>query len=438
MKTETTNKRVGRALAEAKERYRQANPKSLAQHERAAEVMPGGNTRTVIFTDPFPLTLVTGKDARVRSLDGHWYRDFLGEYTAGFYGHSDPRLKEAVLEALERGWSMGGHTEVEAEMASLINDRFPSMELMRFANSGTEANLYAISAARAVTGRKKVVVFEGGYHGGVFVFSAGARHPLTAPFDFVVAPYNDVGATSALLEAAAPDIAAVIVEQMQGSGGCIPADRAFLEFLRDWTRRNGAVLIFDEVMTSRLSYGGLQSIHDIAPDMTTLGKYLGGGFSFGAFGGSAEIMKRFDPRQPHAITHAGTFNNNIFTMTAGVAGMKFILTQAVIHEVNARGDRLRERLNAIASRAAFPMQFTGRGSMMNVHMTRNDVKSVRDLKDADLALRDLFYFDLLAQGFWIAKRGMVNLAVPTTDADCDALADAIESFVSDRSNLGLD
>lgn len=438
MNTNTASLRVSHALTEAKEQYRQANPKSLAQHQRAAEVLPGGNTRTVIFTDPFPLTLVTGKDARVRSLDGHWYRDFLGEYTAGFYGHSDLRLKEAVHEALERGWSMGGHTEIEAEMASLIQDRFPSMELMRFANSGTEANLYAISTARAVTGRNKVVVFEGGYHGGVFVFSGGGRHPLTAPFDFIVAPYNDVAGTAALLNDSALDIAAVIVEPMQGSGGCIPAEREFLQFLREWTNRNEAILIFDEVMTSRLSYGGLQSVHAICPDMTTLGKYLGGGFSFGAFGGRVDIMDRFNPLRPNSITHAGTFNNNIFTMSAGVAGMKSILTRSTIVEVSARGENLRKRLNSIASRAVFPMQFTGKGSMMNVHMTRADVRSIRELKDNRLPLRDLFYFDMVSAGFWIAKRGMINLAVPTSEADCDALADAVESFVAARSNLRLD
>jgi len=434
----TAQRRVSQELAEAKEHYRLANPKSHAQHLRAAEVLPGGNTRTVIFTDPFPITLVTGKDARVRSLDGHWYRDFLGEYTAGFYGHSDSRLRDAVLAALERGWSMGGHTEVEAEMAALINQRFPSMELLRFANSGTEANLYAISAARAITGRSKVVVFEGAYHGGVFVFSTPARHPLTAPFDFIVAPYNDAAGTSTLLEEHAADIAAVIVEPMQGSGGCIPATREFLQFLREWTSRNGTVLIFDEVMTSRLSYGGLQGIHALTPDMTTLGKYMGGGFSFGAFGGKAEIMGRFDPLKADAITHAGTFNNNVFTMTAGVAGLKSILTEDLLTTVNQRGEKLRSRLNAIASRAAFPMQFTGRGSMMNVHMIGAEVRSIRDLKGSHVPLRDLFYFDMLREGFWIAKRGMINLAVPTTDADCAALEEAVDKFVASRSDLSLD
>lgn len=437
MNTTAKTRHVSIALAEAKEEYTKANPRSYAQHLRAAEVMPGGNTRTVIFTDPFPLTLVAGKDARVCSLDGNWYRDFLGEYTAGFYGHSNPILREAVMQALEQGWSMGGHTEAEAEMAHLIRERFPSMEFLRFANSGTEANLYAIQTARAVTGRNKIVVFEGAYHGGVFVFSGASRHPLTAPFDFVLAPYNDPEAAAALIDQHAGEIAAVIVEPMQGSGGCIPASKEFLKFLRDWTTRAGAVLIFDEVMTSRLAFGGLQSLHGIRPDMTTLGKYLGGGFSFGAFGGKQEIMGRFNPLGPNSISHAGTFNNNIFTMTAGSAGMKHVLTEALLSEVTARGEKLRQRLNDIASRSELPMTFTGRGSMMNVHMTRAVVNSVRDLKASHIPLRDLFYFDLLKQGFWIAKRGMINLCIPTTEADCDALVQAVEQFVKERTGLGL-
>lgn len=437
MNTTAQTQHVSTALAEAKEEYKNANPRSHAQHLKAAEVMPGGNTRTVIFTDPFPLTLVAGKDARVCSLDGGWYRDFLGEYTAGFYGHSNPTLREAVMKALEQGWSMGGHTEAEAEMAHLIRERFPSMELLRFANSGTEANLYAISTARAVTGKTKVVVFEGAYHGGVFVFSGVGRHPLTAPFEFVVAPYNDTEAAAHVLAQHMGEIAAVIVEPMQGSGGCIPASREFLQFLRDWTTDNGSVLIFDEVMTSRLAFGGLQSLHGICPDMTTLGKYLGGGFSFGAFGGKQEIMGRFNPLQPNSISHAGTFNNNVFTMTAGSAGMKHVLTRELLSEVTARGEKLRTRLNDVASTTELPMTFTGRGSMMNVHMTRATVRSVRDLKASHAPLRDLFYFDMLKQGFWIAKRGMINLCIPTTDADCDSLVEAVEQFVAQRSSLSL-
>lgn len=437
MSSAAVGRQVTHALAEAKEHYRKSNSESYAQHLAASRALPGGNTRSVIFVDPFPITLTEGKNAMVRSLDGRWYIDFLGEYTAGFYGHSNPHLRDAAMAALERGWSMGGHTEAEAEMALLLQERFPSLELLRFANSGTEANLYAISTARAYTGKKKVVVFEGAYHGGVFVFSGASRHPLTAPFEFIVAPYNDVNGTTALLAEHASDIAAVIVEPMQGSGGCIPATREFLQHLREWTALHGAVLIFDEVMTSRLSYGGMQAVHSITPDMTTLGKYLGGGFSFGAFGGKSDIMSMFNPLRPNAIGHAGTFNNNIFTMTAGAAGMKHILTKALITEVNDRGERLRARLNEIAARSELPMTFTGKGSMMNVHMTREKVSSVRDLKDNFQPLRDLFYYDMEREGFWIAKRGMINVSIPTTNADCDALVDAVARFSETRGELIL-
>ncbi|CAG2153137.1 aspartate aminotransferase family protein [Cupriavidus numazuensis] len=437
MNTAAVVRQVSHALAEAKELYRESNTESYAQHVAASRALPGGNTRTVIFVDPFPITLTEGKDAQVKSLDGRWYRDFLGEYTAGFYGHSNPHLRAAAMAALDRGWSMGGHTEAEAEMAFLLQERFPSMELLRFANSGTEANLYAISTAMAYTGKKKIVVFEGAYHGGVFVFSGASRHPLTAPFDFIVAPYNDIEGTTALLAQHANEIAAVIVEPMQGSGGCIPASLEFLQHLREWTALHGTVLIFDEVMTSRLSYGGMQAVHTITPDMTTLGKYLGGGFSFGAFGGRSEIMNVFNPLRPNAIGHAGTFNNNIFTMTAGAAGLKHVLTKSLIEEVNGRGEKLRRQLNELVSGSSLPMTFTGRGSMMNVHMTRANVRSVRDLKDNIVPLRDLFYYDMVREGFWIAKRGMINVSIPTTDADCEALLQAVSHFVESRADLVL-
>ncbi|RYF63259.1 MAG: aminotransferase class III-fold pyridoxal phosphate-dependent enzyme, partial [Comamonadaceae bacterium] len=317
---------ISSALADAAARYADANPLSLAQHQAAARVLPGGNTRSVLFAAPFPITLAKAHGCHVTSLDGAVYADFLGEYTAGLYGHSHPVLRKAVLQALDGGWVMGGHIRAEEELARLICERFDSIDLVRFANSGTEANLYAISAARAITAKPKIMVFEGGYHGGVFTFASGAPGPLTAPFDFVRAPYNDVEGTLALLEAHADTIGTIVVEPMQGSGGCIAGDRAFLQMLRDWSSAHGALLIFDEVMTSRLAPGGLQQVHGIAPDLTTLGKYIGGGFSFGAFGGRADLMRRFDPGQPGAFGHAGTFNNNVFTMAAGAAGLREVYT----------------------------------------------------------------------------------------------------------------
>ena len=425
---------VAAALVAARTTYTEQNPLSLAQHRKAATVMPGGNTRSVLFSEPFPIALSTASGCTVTSLDGRTYVDFLGEYTAGLYGHSDPTLRAAVLDALDNGWVMGGHIRREEELARLICDRYPSIELLRFANSGTEANLYAISTARAITGKQKVVVFEGGYHGGVFVFGA-VRSPLTAPFDFVVAPYNDIDGTRALLDQHAAEIGSIVIEPMQGSSGCIPADHDFLRMLRDWASRHAVLLIFDEVMTSRLSPGGLQGVCGVTPDLTTLGKYIGGGFSFGAFGGRADLMQHFNPLQPGSFAHAGTFNNNVFSMSAGAAGLREVFTPEAVKRLGARGDAVRERVNAVARRAPFPMQFTGLGSMMNVHMRSGPVRSMRDLEGSDLPLRELFYFDMLQQGIWIARRGMINLSLPMADAECDRLVRAVEVFVESRSAL---
>jgi glutamate-1-semialdehyde 2,1-aminomutase len=434
MPTQAQAQIITSALSVAKEHYVLGNPLSHAQHLKAAKVLPGGSTRTSLFSEPFPLTLASGSGSRVTSLDNREYVDFLGEFTAGLYGHSNPQLREAVIKALDHGWLMGGHTRMEEELGSLICSRIASIDLVRFTNSGTEANLYALLAARTITGKDKVMVFEGAYHGGTFIFR-GPSSPLNVPIDFVWAPYNDAEGTLALLQANRSDIGAIIIEPMQGSAGCIPADHAFLQMLRKWATQNGSILIFDEVMTSRLTPGGLQAACGVAPDLTTLGKYIGGGFSFGAFGGREELMRHFDPLRPDALAHAGTFNNNVFTMSAGVVGLRDIYTAAAAIELSARGDALRERLNIAARRANFPMQFTGLGSMMNVHMSAGSVKSIQDLAQNNAALQDLFYFDLLDQGIWLARRGMVNVSLPINDADCDGLVAAVESFIDKHNGL---
>ena len=437
MLTDSQNQALARALADAKSGYVAAHPLSQEQHRKATEVLPGGNTRTVLFSEPFPITLAGGSGCKVTALDGQEYMDFLGDYTAGLYGHSDPVLRQALIAALDHGWVMGGHIRLEEELARLICARFASIDLVRFTNSGTEANLFAISAARAISGKNKVVVFEGAYHGGVFMFGAKPS-PLTAPFDFVKAPYNDVDGTRALLDAHGEQIGTVIVEPMQGSAGCIAADQAFLQMLREWTRSHGALLIFDEVMTSRLAPGGLQAVHGVAPDITTLGKYIGGGLSFGAFGGSAAVMRRFDPLQPDALAHAGTFNNNVFTRAAGAAGLRDVYTAAAALALNARGDALRRCLNTVAQEARFPMQFTGLGSMMNVHMCPGPVRSVRDLERSVRPLSDLFYFQALDHGVWLARRGMINLSLPIGDAECDRLVRAAEAFIESCNRIVAD
>src|SRR5690348_16561601 len=211
--------------------------------------MPGGNTRTTLHNSPFPLTVARGEGCRLWDVDGHEYVDFLGEFTAGLYGHSHPAVLGAIRAALEDGINLGAHTTAEARLARAVRERFPSMELMRFTNSGTEANLMALSAALAHTGRREVLVFEVSYHGGVLAFDHGRSSPVNVPHEFVLARYNDVAGARRAAREHGQALAAILVEPLQGAGGCIPGDAAFLRALREAATETGAVLIFDEVMT---------------------------------------------------------------------------------------------------------------------------------------------------------------------------------------------
>ncbi len=431
--TTLANTDLETALGEARQAYVARNPRSLARFNDATAAMPGGNTRTVLHYDPFPLAMARGQGCRLWDLDGAEYIDFLGEYTAGLYGHSHPVIRAAIDRALDQGISFGASNATEARFAAAVCARF-ALDRVRFTNSGTEANLMALATACAVTGRRGVMAFGGGYHGGVFTF-AGGGSKINAPFDFVVAPYNDTEATLALIDRHGAGLAAIILEPMQGSGGCLPAEPAFLAALRAAATRIGAVLILDEVMTSRLAPGGLAAVHGVQPDLTTLGKYIGGGMSFGAFGGRAELMDRFDPRRPDAFPHAGTFNNNVLTMSAGLAGLTEVYTPAAAAALNARGEALRARLNALCRAADAPMQFTGIGSMLAVHTQRGAIRTPADAARDDGKLKELLFFDLLAQGIWLARRGMMALSLPIGAPECDLLAAAVEEFLASRRSL---
>ena len=413
-------------VAEAERRYVERNPASLRLHEERARVMPGGNTRTVIHVPPFPLTILRGDGAWIVDADGHEYLDFLGEYTAGLYGHSHPVILEASREALADGIVLGAPNRYETALAQAVCERFPSIELVRFCNSGTEANLLAISLARIATGKPAVMVFDGGYHGGVFYFK-GHDGGLNAPFPYVVGTYNDADGAARLVAEHAHELAAVVVEPLQGSGGVIPGEPSFLRALRDATAEHGVLLVFDEVMTSRLSTGGLQLALGIEPDLTTLGKYIGGGLAFGAFGGRADLMSRFDPGRPGALAHAGTFNNAVLTMAAGLAGLTRVYTAAEVERLNALGDRLRDRLNAIGGEFCA----SGRGSMIGLHFTRGPIRRTSDSPEAQ-ELRTLLHLHMLERGYSYARRGFVALSLPLGEDDVDGFAAAVEDFFERR------
>jgi glutamate-1-semialdehyde 2,1-aminomutase len=428
------NATLAEALAEAHDAYARRRPQSLARHRAAAEVMPGGNTRSVLYHAPFPFTVLHGDGCRITDADGLSHVNLAGEYTAGLFGHSHPAIRAAVLRALDGGVNLTAHNGFEAAFARLVCDRFPSIERVRFTNSGTEANLMALAAATIATGRRIILGFEGGYHGSLFGFSAAAA-PVNVPHPTLVAPYNDLDAARTLARAHAGDLAAIILEPMLGGGGCIPATQAFLEGLRALADETGALLIFDEVMTSRLAPGGLQEATGVIPDLTTLGKYVGGGMSFGAFGGRAALMEMFDPRRGVAVPHAGTFNNNVLTMSAGIAALAEVYTPDVARAHNARGDALRARLNAMAATRGLPLHWTGRGSMLCLHAMPTPPRDAAEAASGDQAMKELLFLDLLERGFYIARRGMIALSLAVGDSDLAAFEEAMAEVLDLRAPL---
>jgi glutamate-1-semialdehyde 2,1-aminomutase len=415
-------------VAAAERRYVERNPESRRLHEKRARVMPGGNTRTIIHVEPFPLTIVRGEGARLTDADGHEYVDFLGEYTAGLFGHSHPVVTQAIRDALDGGISFGAPNLYEERLAAAVCERFPSVELVRFCNSGTEANLLAMSLARVATGKPAIMVFEGGYHGGVFFFQTAAGSPINAPFSFVIGQYNDAEGAARLIAEHAHELAAVVVEPLQGSGGVIPGERAFLQALREATAAHDVLLVFDEVMTSRLSTGGLQQVLGIAPDLTTFGKYLGGGLAFGAFGGRADLMQRFDPSRADALPHAGTFNNAPLTMAAGAAGLG-VYTQAEVERLNGLGDVLRNRLNAFASANDVEFTSTGYGSLVGLHFARGPISRRSDVPMRP-ELQLLLHLYMLERGYSYARRGFIALSLPLDEDEIDGFASAVEAFLA--------
>ena len=398
--------------------------------------MPGANTRSVLAFDPFPFRVERAESKYLWDVDGHRYLDLLGNYTAGLLGHSPAPVLAAAHAALDGGWSLGSVHPNEVRLAELLVARFASIENIRFTNSGTEANLMALALATHHTLRSKIMVFQHGYHGGVLTFGEKPGS-VNVPHDWLVVPYNDISAVDAAFAAHGSDLAAVLVEPMQGSGGCIPADPELLVALSIHCGATGALLIFDEVMTSRFSPGGAQRLLGIDPDLTTLGKYLAGGLTFGAFGGRADVMVHFDPTSERPLGHAGTFNNNVASMAAGVAALTEVLTDGVLDETHRRGDRLRDGLNERFARQGVPMCATGTGSLMTVHGTAGPVHSVRDLADADDRLKELFFLDALEAGFYLARRGFIALSIEINDDDIDAFLDFVSAWqvqdVSDTS-----
>ncbi|KAI0817329.1 class III aminotransferase [Xylaria sp. FL0064] len=439
---------------QAERRYVAANPASHAAHETATASLPGGNTRSVLHWEPYPLCIDSAEGYTLRDADGHAYVDLLGQYSAALYGHSHPVLLDAIAETLRRGLSYGGPHVAEARLGARIRERFWSIRRVRFANSGTEANLMALAAAKAFTGRYRgrIVVFEGAYHSGVLVFPFGCRH-VWENGARTGRSSGSGGGNSKYDILHGDGVAAILLEPMLGSGGGVCATPEFLAHLRRRADELGALLIFDEVMTSRMyAGGGIQSEmlgDDVWPNLTTLGKYLGGGMSCGAFGGREDVMALFDPRGGGGVLpHAGTFNNNVLTMNVGAVGLESVFTTAKARELHALGDEVRRRINALAvdnsdsKGEGRALRVLGCGSILVFHSTRTaiqDIKSPDDWNDEDGRLLDLFHLEMLHEGFYLARRGYVALSIAFLEGDgrreLDRFVDAVGRFVEKFRDL---
>jgi glutamate-1-semialdehyde 2,1-aminomutase len=415
--------------------YRMRTPQSRALHERAVHTLPGGSTRAGTFYLPYPTYMARGRGCRLTDVDDNVYIDCLSNYTSLIHGHAHPSLMATLSVHAARGTAHGAPVEAEIALAETIAHRVRSVEQLRFTNSGTEAVMGAIRAARAWTGRAKVLKMEGGYHGSYDAAEVSVDPGLDAPTwptgrpdgagispglggEVLVAPFNDLTTVSALIDRHRRDLAAVIVEPVMTAAGVIPASEEFLRGVRAATEAAGVLLILDEVVTFRLATGGAQQLYGVKPDLTTFAKIIGGGLPIGAFGGAAAIMRAFDVRYPGAISVSGTFNGNLAAMTMGLAALD-LLTAGEIDRINGLGDRLREGLQRAADESDFPALITGVGSIGHIHAGHPSsipIASYRESRGDSRELAALVHMELLNHGVFIAPRGMFCVSTPITEA----------------------
>jgi len=425
--------------------YPDPNSSSQKMYERALASLPGGNTRTTVFMKPYPIYAARGEGCRVWDLDGNVYIDCINNFTSQIHGHAHPALIKAATAQLALGSAFGLPTESEVDLAELLVSRLPSVEQVRFANSGTEAVMMALKAARAHTGRPKIAKCEGAYHGSYDYAEVsldptpeawGRNAPVSVAYargtpenvlaDVVTIPFNDSEAAVSLIREHGPELACVLVDPMPNRAGLAPADRAYLEALRKVTREVGALLIFDEVITFRLGYRGAQGIWDIDPDLTTLGKIIGGGFPVGAIGGRRDVMAVFDPRPGKpALPHGGTFSANPVTMRAGIAAME-LLDDAAFARLDAMGEAVRSGIDAAFRRHGVPGGTVGLGSLLKIHFADRPIRDYRSayMNEEEARRQAVFSRAFLNRGVLAAGYGLMALSTPMTDADIHAIIDA--------------
>jgi glutamate-1-semialdehyde 2,1-aminomutase len=406
--------------------------------ERLERSIPGGNTRSLAFFPPYPLVISSGSGCRIRDADGNEFIDLLNNYTASVHGHALPAINEAMSNQAALGTVFPAPSELQAELAERIVGRVPSVEKVRLANSGTEAVMMAVRGARAFTGREKIIKAEGGYNGmWEQVPISWSQDPYRAAMPEGVrelvrmVDYNDVGQLETAMEEEGDAVAAIILEPVTGTG-VFAGTPEYFAVARRLADEHGTLLICDEVITLRLGVGGFQEVLGVRPDLTTMGKIIGGGLPVGAFGGRADVMEIFDPRSPHHLHHSGTFNGNLMTMAAGCVALD-LLTQGEIERINALGERLAEGLRrSLAERPDLHGVVNNCGSLLHVNFaTEGEVRKFSDLK-LDSPMATAFHLAALDEGVYFAPRGFMNTSSAmdeqVVDEALEACSRAIETL----------
>ena len=427
--------------------YLDQGSKSKRLYDRALSVMPGGNSRHTIVMDPYPVYAQSGQGCWVIDVEGQERIDFINNYTALIRGHSDPDVTAVVSEVIHNGTAFSLPTEYDIRLAELLVDRIPSAEQVRFCNSGSEAVLLAIRAARAYTGRSRIAKFEGCYHG-IYDYAQASDSSRPGNWgmvdspettletsmvpnlgkDVVTLPWNRPEICRQLIEECADELAAVLIDPLPSALGLLSPVEGFLETLRELTETLGVMLIFDEVMSFRIDYRGAGHANGVTPDLMSMGKIIGGGFPVGAVAGNVAIMSVFDHRPGEKIHHGGTYNGNPVTMAAGYETMR-LMTENEYGRLAELGEVLRGNLSEMLKQRSVPHQVTGRGSMFCLLLSDRCPVDFRELIECRNNGPDLSGLDreMLSRGVLLGSRGLFGvLSTPMTEVELDQFVDALD------------
>jgi glutamate-1-semialdehyde 2,1-aminomutase len=418
--------------------YKQLYPASRERHQRLVNYIPGGATRSLSYFKPWPIHIDYGKGAHVYTHDGHELLDVTNAYGALVHGHGDPDVVAAVQAGIARGSQYSTPTDGQYHLAKLLCDRVPGFDKVRFLNSGTEATMFALRTARAITGKNKILKMIGGFHGTHDCVAASTKKnvitagiPAGMTEDMLEVPFNDADAAEKMVTENASELAAVIMEPFLGAGGVVLPKEGFLKRIREVTTAHGVLLIFDEIFSFRVDTGGCQNLYGITPDLTTVGKVVGGGLPIGVLGGKTEFMNVYcHENTEKPLYHSGTFNGYETVMQAGFAALSKFDEKAVA-AINARGDRFQKGLLQCIAANGLNIQSNQIGSLLNIHFVNQPTTRAEHVLASEEELHTLMHLSLLNKKIFNIPRGLFILSTVITDDDIDMFLEKIDETLKE-------